>query len=81
LILLAYVLISLFLSVTNMRDSYSLLHGEVKGMKKKEAFIWGFLTIPIMILVVAGIIGGLYLSWIALVGVMQAIQWIYMNMP
>ncbi|HHT7013361.1 hypothetical protein [Bacillus paranthracis] len=50
-------------------------------MKKKEAFIWGFLTIPIMILVVAGIIGGLYLSWIALVGVMQAIQWIYMNMP
>ncbi|WP_255288584.1 hypothetical protein [Bacillus thuringiensis] len=50
-------------------------------MEKKEAFIWGFLTIPSLIFVVAIIIGVLYLLVAVSSWVIQVIQWIYVNMP
>lgn len=60
-----------------MEDSYywGTTH---KGMQKKEAFIWGFLTIPMGILSVAILVGGVFLIGGSLLWV---IQWIYENMP
>lgn len=77
LILIAYIIISLCLSIDNMKDSYywGTTH---RGMKKKEAFIWGFLTIPIGVLSGAILIGGVFLIGGSLLWV---IQWIYENMP
>ena len=81
LILIAYVLLSLLFSFNNMRDTYSLINGHSKGMKKKKAFIWGFLTIPLFVLLAGLIVGGLYLASIILDWTLQAIHWIYINMP
>ncbi|MFB7351953.1 hypothetical protein ACWGKR_29295 [Bacillus thuringiensis] len=77
LILIAYIIFSLYFSINNMEDSYywGTTH---KGMKKKEAFIWGFLTLPIGILGAAMLVGGLYLIGSSLLWV---IKWIYTNMP
>lgn len=77
LTVIAYIIISLGFSIRNMRDSFSW-GIETKGMKKKEAFIWGFLAIPLSVLgaaiVVSGVILiGRFLLWV--------IQWIYENMP
>ncbi|ARO21618.1 hypothetical protein B2J90_29580 (plasmid) [Bacillus tropicus] len=60
-----------------MKDSYywGTTH---RGMKTKEAFIEGFLTIPLGILSVAILICGLFLIGGSLLWV---IQWIYENMP
>ncbi|EEL69448.1 hypothetical protein bcere0026_36490 [Bacillus mycoides] len=65
------------LSIGNMRDSFSW-GIETKGMKKKEAFIWGFLTIPLGALGAAIVVGGLFLMGGLLLVV---VQWIYENMP
>ncbi|PGU05095.1 hypothetical protein COD21_25410 [Bacillus cereus] len=77
LILIAYVIISLGISIDNTRHSFSW-GIETKGMAKKEAFIWGFLTIPIGVLGAVIVFGG-----IALIGgsLLWAVQWIYENMP
>ncbi|MCU5281264.1 hypothetical protein OCA22_23050 [Bacillus cereus] len=50
-------------------------------MKKKKAFVWGFLTIPLLVLLAGLILGGLYLALLILDWTLQAIQWIYINMP
>ncbi|WP_242288857.1 MULTISPECIES: hypothetical protein [unclassified Bacillus cereus group] len=81
LILIAYILLSLLFSFNNMRDTYSLINGHSKGMKKKKAFVWGFLTIPLLVLLAGLILGGLYLALLILDWTLQAIQWIYINMP
>lgn len=65
------------LSIGNMRDSFNW-GIETKGMPKKEAFIWGFLTIPIGVLGAAIVVGGLFLMGGLLLVV---VQWIYENMP
>ncbi|QEL82188.1 hypothetical protein DN407_12500 [Bacillus sp. JAS24-2] len=64
-------------SIGNMRDSFSW-GIEIKGMKKKEAFIWGFLAIPLGVLGAAIVVGG-----VILIGgfLLMVIQWIYENMP
>ncbi|PER85852.1 hypothetical protein CN498_19780 [Bacillus thuringiensis] len=77
LILIAYIIISLYLSFENMADNY-YWGTEHKGMKKKEAFIWGFLTIPFGILSVVVLAGGVFLIGGSLLWI---IQWIYTNMP
>ena len=77
LILIAYIIISLYFSIENMTSDH-YWGTEHNGMRKREAFIWGFLTIPIAILGIAIIAGGLFLIGSSSLWI---IQWIYTNMP
>ncbi|AIY72841.1 TPA: hypothetical protein ACLQU7_005233 [Bacillus tropicus] len=77
LIVIAYIIISLGFSIDNMMDRFSW-GIETKGMQKKEAFIWGFLAIPIGVSGVVIIVGAVILIGGSLLWV---IEWIYRNMP
>ncbi|MDA2448531.1 hypothetical protein PDN63_08560 [Bacillus cereus] len=77
LTLIAYIIISLHFSMENMADNYHW-GTEHRGMQKKEAFIWGFLTLPIAVVGLVIFAGVLFLIGGSLVWV---IQWIYENMP
>ncbi|KXY95159.1 hypothetical protein AT279_21820 [Bacillus cereus] len=78
LILLAYIICSLYFSISNTKERYTILGGRIKAMPRKKAFIEGFLTIPVFILIVTIPCGGLVvIGW----GLISVCEWILVNMP
>lgn len=78
LILLAYIILSLYFSISNTKDRYNIFGEKFKAMETKKAFIEGFLTLPIMTLIVIipfclAIGAGLLLLTVC--------SWIFVNMP
>ncbi|QEM43169.1 hypothetical protein CHOTACABRAS_115 [Bacillus phage Chotacabras] len=79
--LIVYIVISSWLSYDYTKDKYSLIHGRRKGMERKRAIKYGFSCIPILVLAMTFVIGGIYVLAIIATFVMQGLYWIAVNMP
>ncbi|UNA01521.1 membrane protein [Bacillus phage vB_BcgM] len=79
--LIAYIVISSWLSYDYTKDKYSLIYGRRKGMERKRAIKYGFSFIPLLALAVAIVIGGVYVLGIIAAGVIRVLAWIAINMP
>ena len=78
---IAYVVISLVISLNYTRTTYSLADGHNEGMETKEAFKWGFLTLPLIVLFMSLLFGLATLILYSITGIFIVCGWIITNMP
>jgi hypothetical protein len=79
--IIVYIVISLYCSFRNMTTTYGMFGEKFEAQKPKEAFIEGFLTIPLLLMGAAGIVGGIVAVGTIGIGLLFCTVWLFQNMP
>jgi hypothetical protein len=81
LIILIYICLSLYFSFSNMRNTYGMFGEKFEAQKPKDAFIQGFLTLPILIIGALLFVGSILFIGALGLGIIAGAFWLIQTMP